>query len=231
MEKRTVSLIGESAYARLKNSAVAVFGIGGVGCYCIEALVRAGIGKIVVIDCDVFEESNLNRQLYATRATIGMEKAAVAAKRISEINPDCDAIAINMRVNGDNIGDILPGGVDYVCDAIDDIPAKVALARYCNHMGIPIVSCMGTGNRISGDNFRIMDVFKTGYDPLAKAMRKRLRDEGVSGLDVCISDEAPYISTSGAPASISYIPAAAGLKLAGHIIRRLAEIDVRGAAK
>ena len=225
MEKRTVALIGEAAYERLGESHVIVFGMGGVGGHCVDALARAGVGALTLVDCDVFDESNLNRQLFATRGMIGRAKVEAAAERILDITPACRVTPILARVCAENIADILKGGADFVCDAIDDIPAKIAIVSHCNDSCIPVVSCMGAGNRIGTAPFQIKDIFSTSHDPLARVMRKRLREAGVERLDVCVSMEEPYVSGARTPASISYVPAMAGLTLAGHIIRKLARLN------
>ncbi len=224
MEQRTVLLIGESAAEMLRNSHVAVLGVGGVGCQCIEALVRAGVGRMTAIDRDVFEESNLNRQLYATRTTLGRSKAQAAAERIALINPFCRVTALEESVSGENVAELLADDIDYVCDAIDDVNAKVSIARHCAEMKIPLISCMGAGNRIGTGQFSVMDIFKTSHDPLAKIMRKKLREAGINKLEVCISDEEPYLRAARPPASISFVPPMAGLTMAGHVIRALAKL-------
>lgn len=224
MEQRTLLLIGEAAVDRLKKSHVAVLGVGGVGCQCIEALVRGGVGRITAVDRDVFEESNLNRQLYATRETLGRSKAQSAAERIALINPSCHVTALDESISDENVAELLGGDIDYVCDAIDDVRAKVAIAKHCAEAGVPLISCMGAGNRIGIGQFSIKDIYKTSYDPLAKIMRKKLREAGINKLEVCISDEEPYLRAARPPASISFVPPMAGLTMAGHIIRTLAKV-------
>ncbi|MGI5900347.1 MAG: tRNA threonylcarbamoyladenosine dehydratase [Christensenellales bacterium] len=224
MEQRTVLLIGKDAAHMLSKSHVAVLGVGGVGCQCIEALVRAGVGRITAIDRDVFEESNLNRQLYATRETLGKSKARAAADRAALINPSCHVNALDESISGENVAELIAGEIDYVCDAIDDINAKVAVAKHCAVNSIPLISCMGAGNRIGTGQFSVMDIFKTSYDPLAKIMRKKLREAGINKLEVCASSEEPYLRAARPPASISFVPPMAGLTMAGHVIRALAKV-------
>ncbi len=224
MHTRTAALIGEEALCRLAASHVLVAGAGGVGGYIIEALARAGVGAVTVIDGDVFEQSNLNRQLYATIDSIGNPKAEEAARRIALIAPDCRAEGKRVFINAQNAESLLGGGIDYVCDAIDDVSAKAALALACRDRGIPEIACMGAGNRIGLSGFEIRDIFSTCGDPLARAFRKRLRAAGISSLDVCVSLEPPYV-VSKPPASISYVPAMAGLTMAGHVINALALVN------
>lgn len=222
---RTCGLIGEDALARLRECRVAVFGMGGVGCYAAEALSRVGLRAMTLVDGDKYAPSNLNRQLFCTMRELGRPKAVAAAERIAAIDPSIALFPICLRASAEDIPGILHGGADYVVDAIDDVDAKVALAVYCRDASLPLVSCMGAGNRIGTQPFRIGDIYSTHGDPLAKVMRRRLREVGIERLDVCWSPEEPYVSGARTPMSISYVPAMAGLTLAGHVIRALAGLN------
>ncbi|MGI6152380.1 MAG: tRNA threonylcarbamoyladenosine dehydratase [Christensenellaceae bacterium] len=223
---RTVALIGEDGLERLQNAAVAVFGIGGVGSYAAEALARSGIGTLVLVDKDVVKPSNINRQLVALNSTVGRSKASVMKERILDINERATVIAHEMFYTRELNDMLLGGGVDYVVDAIDSIDSKVDLIASCHERGIPIVSCMGAGNKLHPECFDVMDIHKTSHDPVAKIVRKRLRDKGIKRLDVVCSREEPvdaHIVEDGqrCPASISFVPSAAGLIAAGVAIRNL----------
>lgn len=230
-QSRQTALVGADAMARLARSRVLVFGAGGVGGYIIEALARGGVGAIAVADGDVFAPSNLNRQVIATRDTIGKPKASTAVQRIAAISPDCEAVAFDLFVTAENVGGLLDSfRPDYVADAIDTVSCKVTIIAAAKERGIPVISCMGTGNKLDPSRFRITDISQTSICPLAKVMRKKLRELCIAGVDVLWSDEEP-LKPSGlesenahgrhVPASISYVPPVAGLMIAGHILRRL----------
>lgn len=224
---RTKALIGEKGFSRLSCAHVLLCGCGGVGSYTLEALVRAGIGKITVIDSDTVDITNLNRQIIATYDTIGMPKTAAAEKRALSVNPKLDFSSINVFLDKYNISDTLPCNIDYIVDAIDFVPAKVALARYAQDKHIPIISCLGTGNRLDASRFRICDIYGTSGCPLARKMRYELKRAGVERLTVLHSDakiiqpESNFDSGKGTVGSISYVPSAAGLLIAQHVITQL----------
>lgn len=188
MFERTLPLVGEEGIKKLRGAHVAVFGLGGVGSYAAEALARAGVGCLTVVDDDVISPSNLNRQLYALHSTLGMAKCDVAKSRILDINPLAKVNALKMRFGS---GAAMDFSFDFVVDAIDDIPAKVLLAKTCAERNILIISCMGTGNKSDACAFKVADVFSTSVCPLAKAMRKLLKDAGVTSLKVVYSAEPP----------------------------------------
>ncbi|MBQ2816914.1 MAG: tRNA threonylcarbamoyladenosine dehydratase [Clostridia bacterium] len=218
--ERTKAMIGSDALQKLKDAHVTVFGVGGVGCYCIEALARAGIGSLTLIDGDVFSVSNLNRQLYSLKSNIGCFKAEEAKKRIFEIDESIKVRAVNEFAAPENVPELLTPHPDFVVDAIDDVKAKLAIAKFCFDNGIQEVSSMGTGNKLLYKNFEIADISKTEYDPLAKAMRKKLRDMGVKKLKVCFSRETLVTEpVAGIIPSISFVPAIGGLTIAGEVIR------------
>lgn len=230
-QSRQTALVGQEAMARLARSRVLVFGAGGVGGYIVEALVRGGVGTIGIVDGDVFAPSNLNRQIIATLDTIGQPKASVAARRIKKINPDCEAVAFDIFVTAENAGDVLDVFCpDYVADAIDTVSCKLAIIAAAKERGIPIITSMGTGNKLDPTRFRITDIAKSSICPLAKVMRRELRARGITGVEALWSDEEPrkpqgleHENAHGrhVPASISYVPPVAGLMIAGHILRRL----------
>jgi len=240
---RSEMLIGAEALQTLKNSKVAVFGIGGVGAFAVEALTRAGLGSFVLIDDDVVCMTNLNRQLHATVETIGKPKVEVMKERVLGINPDAK-VDIRQEFYTVNKGEkLLQDDFDYVIDAVDTVSAKIDLAVRCNQMGIPIMSSMGAGNKLDPTLFRVDDIYNTSMDPLAKVMRRELRKRGVGQLKVVYSTEPPLtprvtalelaressntISTRGegkrrsVPGSISFVPPVAGLIIAGEVVKDL----------
>lgn len=230
-QSRTTALVGLDAMERLAQSRVLVFGAGGVGGYIVEALARGGVGAIGVVDGDVFAPSNLNRQIIATQGTLGQPKAEIAARRIKEINPDCEAVAYNLFVTAENAGEVLDlFRPDYVADAIDTVTCKLAIITAAKERGMPVITCMGTGNKLDPSRFRITDISKTSICPLAKVMRKKLRERGITGVMALWSDEEPlkpqgleHENKNGrhVPGSISYVPPVAGLMIAGYILRQL----------
>lgn len=230
MTERTELLIGKEGAERLAESKVLVFGVGGVGGFVCEALARAGIGQIDIVDNDVVCESNLNRQIIATRHTLGMAKTAVMKERIGSINPQCQVEAFDCFY--------LPGdeGVtsrfhfesyDYVVDAIDTVSAKIDIIVRCKEVGTPVISSMGTGNKLDPSRFEIADISKTSVCPLAKVVRKALRDRGIKGVEVLFSKEEPVKTESRTPGSISFVPSVAGLLIGGQVIRGLLGLNTK----
>lgn len=225
---RMEMLVGAEALNKLNSCHVAVFGIGGVGCYTVEALARAGVGKLTIVDDDSFATSNVNRQLYALQSTIGQSKVEVAKGRIADINPNCQVDARKVRFDGQSCGQFDFAQFDYVVDAIDTVTSKLLLAKLCFDAGTPIISCMGTGNKLDPTAFEVADIFQTSVCPLAKVMRKELRALGVDKLKVVYSKEVPQtpaqLETSNkrqTPSSISFVPSVAGLILAGEVVKDL----------
>ena len=225
---REERLIGEDAFSRLSQAHVAVFGLGGVGSYVTEALARAGIGRLSLIDSDCVSVSNLNRQLYALRSTIGQKKTKAAAARCLDINPQLYGrlhlyeefvLPENAEALLDRIEQ--PQNLNYAIDAVDTVSAKIALAVLCERRGIPLISCCGTGNKLDPSRFQISDLWKTSVCPLCKVLRRELKARGVKHLSVCWSDELPVKTGSRTPASISFVPGAAGLMIAGKVVRDL----------
>ncbi len=226
MEKwleRSVALYGEEKIEKLKNSHVAIFGAGGVGSYAIEALARAGIGEITIIDSDSYSETNINRQLYATIDTVGKKKVDVAKARILSINPDCKVSVIDKFILEENAFDIDFSKFSYVIDAIDTISGKIGIILECKKHGVPIICSMGTGNKTNPTLFKVEDISKTKVCPLAKAMRKLLKDRNISNVKVVYSEEEPKKQGNKVPSSNSFVPAVAGLILAGTVINDLTE--------
>lgn len=229
---RTAMLLGEKAVEKLQKSSVIIFGLGGVGSYTVEALARAGVGTLTLIDGDKISLSNINRQLYALHSTVGRYKTEVAKERIYDINPACKVNIITGFVTKENIDDFIGGQYDFCVDAIDDTNAKTAIALKCNEMNIPLIASMGTGAKLSGEFFRITDINKTEYCPLCRVMRKKYKDAGLKKVTVLFSPELPvrakFIPENEdekrlPPSSISFIPSQAGLRIAEYTIKKLTE--------
>lgn len=219
---RTIRLVGEEGQARLLRAKVALFGVGGVGSYALEALVRAGIGEMLLVDGDVVEETNLNRQLIATRATLGQPKSEVARARALSIRPDMVIDARHAFYDAQTAGQFDLSRYDWVVDAIDTVSSKLLLIEQARAAGAKVISCMGAGNKLHTE-FEIADIEKTSVCPLARRMRTELKKRGIQGVLAVYSKEPPLRPQDGerAPASISYVPGAAGLTLAGAVIRDL----------
>ena len=224
---RTESLIGKDGVDKLKNSKVAIFGIGGVGSYVVEGLARAGIGNFILVDNDEVCLSNLNRQLIATHKTIGKPKVEVAKQRILEINPNAN-VEIYQEFFMPDTKELLDSTVSYIVDAIDTVTAKIELVLRANKLNIPIISSMGTGNKLDPIKFEVTDIYKTSVCPLAKVMRKELKLREIKKLKVVYSKEEPIkietleeLSTKRVPGSISFVPSVAGLIIAGEVVKDL----------
>jgi tRNA A37 threonylcarbamoyladenosine dehydratase len=213
-------MLGKDATERLKSSHVAVFGIGGVGGFTAEALARAGIGKLTLIDADKVSVSNINRQIIATHSTVGMYKTEAMKERIRDINPECEVVIYNEFYSEEN--SISIDGADYVADCIDSVRSKLHLISEATRLGIKVISSMGAGNKLDPTRFAVADISKTHTDPLAKVIRTELRKRGINHLKVVFSDESP-INPSGerTPGSISFVPSVVGLIIAGEIIKDL----------
>ena len=224
---RTAALIGAECFFNLKRASVAVFGIGGVGGHLAEALARAGVGRIHLIDRDVVSLSNINRQAVALHSTVGRPKAEVMADRIRDINPDCEVTASVCFYLPENSHEFDLSAYDFVADCVDTVAAKIELAVRCEAVGTPLIAAMGAGNKLHPEAFRISDISKTETDPLARIMRRELKKRGVKKLLCVWSDEPPIpaniMGDDGrpAPASIAFTPSAMGLIMAGEIIRKL----------
>lgn len=227
---RTELLIGEDGLRTLKNASVCVFGVGGVGSHCIEALARCGVGKLILTDNDIVSMTNINRQSIAGHSTLGRYKTEVMKEKIADISALTEVVTYNMLVLPDNVDDVLQEKPDYIIDAIDTVTAKLAIAEKAEAYGIPLISCMGTGNKLHGELFEIADISETSVCPLCRVMRKELRARGVGRLKVLYSKETP-VDISGhstgenkedrrsLPGSISFVPPVAGLLIAGEAVR------------
>lgn len=236
---RTGLLIGEEGLKRLASSTIAVFGVGGVGSHCIEALARCGAGRLILIDNDTVSLTNINRQSIAYHSTVGRYKTQVMKERILDINPDARVITFETFVLPDNLSPLLdsipclPGAdrpIDYIIDAIDTVTAKLAIVQYANDHGIPLISSMGTGNKLHGELFEITDITKTSVCPLCRVMRRELKKRGIAHLKVLYSREEPLTpvmeseeagNRRSVPGSISFVSPAAGLLIAGEAVRDL----------
>ena len=231
---RTELLIGEEGIEKLNNSKVIVFGIGGVGSFVVEALTRAGVGNLILVDNDTICISNLNRQIHATQSKVGNIKVEAMKERVLSINPNCNVEAKQEFITADNIEEIIPSDIDYVVDAIDTVTSKLALAEYCYKNDIKLIASMGTGNKMDPTQFRVTDVFKTKVCPLAKVMRAELRKRGVKKLKVVYSEEIPMVPNKGravpsqkrqTPGSISFVPPVAGMIIGGEVIKDLTGLN------
>ena len=217
---RSELIFGQKSTEILKKSRVAVFGVGGVGGYAVEALVRAGISDITVVDNDTVSESNINRQIIATHSTVGMYKTEAMRDRILSINPDAKVICHSVFFNEENKADFDFASYDYVIDAIDSLSAKVELIASAKAAGSEIISAMGAGNKLDPTAFEVADIYKTSVCPLARVMRTELRKRGVKRLKVVYSKEPPVINNR-VPASIAFVPSVAGLIAAGEAVKTL----------
>lgn len=224
--QRTEMLIGEGNLQKLKNSRVAVFGIGGVGGHTFEALVRAGVGTLDIFDSDNVDITNLNRQIIATHKTVGQLKTDAAEQRAKEINPQAVINKHNIFYGPENSAQFDFSQYDYIVDAIDSVTSKIELILKAQAAGTPIISSMGTGNKLNPQMLEISDIYKTSVCPLARVMRYELKKRGVKKLKVVYSKEEPIkaiLNEKGrpVPASISFVPATAGLIIAGEVIKDL----------
>ena len=208
---REINLIGQDNFEKLKNSKVAVFGIGGVGSYIVEALARLGVGEIWLFDKDIVDETNINRQLIATINTINQEKVEVAKERVLSINPNCIVKPFKTFISKDNVSLINLTQVDYVFDAIDTVTSKVALITYCKNNDIEIISCMGTGGKLRPELLKVDYIENTKGCPLARVIRRELKAKNISKVKVVYSQEIPISNGDRTPSSISFVPSVAGL--------------------
>lgn len=219
--QRTKILIGEENLNLLKESKVCIFGVGGVGSYVVEALARIGVGNITIVDKDVVDVTNINRQLIALSTNIGNSKVEEFKKRIYDINPDIQVNAINSFVDNNNVEQYITKDLDYVIDAIDTIESKIAIIRRCKKLGVSIISSMGMANRLDPLKIKIADISKTEVCPLAKIVRKRLREEKISKVKVIFSVENPIKTGKKTLGSVSFVPSAGGLIIASEVVKDL----------
>lgn len=220
---RTEPVIGKEGLKKLWNSRVAVFGIGGVGGFAVEALVRAGVGNIDIIDKDQVDITNINRQIIATQKTVGMDKVQVMKERIAEIDAAVTVNAHKCFFLPETEWDF--SEYDYVIDAIDTVTAKLDLVERARAAGVPVISSMGTGNKLDPTGFKVTTINKTSVCPLAKVMRRELKKRGITDLKVVYSQEEPLKQGERTPASISFVPPVAGMILAGEVIKDLVKQD------
>lgn len=245
---RTELLVGQEGLDKLKKAKVVVFGVGGVGSFTVEALTRAGVGNLILVDDDTVCLTNLNRQIHATYNTISKVKVDVMKERILSINHKCNVQTFQSFVTPENVSEFIPEDVDYVVDAIDTVSAKIALAKYCYENDIKIIASMGTGNKFDPTQFKVADIFQTKVCPLAKVMRYELKRRGVKKLKVVYSEELPTkprtedvvtcktgcVCTGGTkkcaekrqiPGSISFVPPVAGMIIGGEVIKGILGIE------
>lgn len=229
---RSTLLLGAEALERLSAARVAVVGIGGVGSFAVEALARGGIGQLLLIDHDQAAPSNINRQLHATAGTVGQPKVALMARRVADINPHARVQTREAFLLPDNVSGLLDGPLDYIIDAVDTVSAKLALVEEAQRRGVPIISCMGTGNKLDPTRFRVGDIYETSNCPLCRVMRRELRQRGTPALQVVYSTEPPRtpppdpVLRSQVPGSVSFVPPVAGMIAAGVAIRGIAGISL-----
>ncbi len=216
---RTALILGEDGVNRLLSAKVAVFGVGGVGSFVCEALARAGVGNLTLIDGDMVAKSNINRQLIALHSTVGKPKAEVMKNRILDINPDAKVTAVNEFYTAENVSIINLSDFDYVVDAIDMVSSKLILIKTCNDLKVPIISSMGAGNKLDGSRFEVADIYSTSVCPLAKVMRRECKALGIKKLKVVYSKEEAIKTGHTTVGSVSFVPSAAGLVIAGEVIK------------
>ena len=219
--ERTARIIGEEGIGRLAECSVLVFGVGGVGSYVCEGLARAGIGAITLVDKDVVDVTNINRQIPALHSTVGKSKVEVMAERIRDIDPECRVETAELFFMPGQPDEIAFASYDYVVDAVDTVTAKIYIIERALEAGVPVISSMGTGNKLDGGAFRITTIEKTKVCPLAKVMRRELKKRGIEGVKVLYSEEEPR-SEGG---SISFVPSVAGLLIAGEVVRDLLDME------
>lgn len=218
---RLEKVIGEDNVSLINNICVLILGVGGVGGYVAEALVRSNIGKLILVDFDVVDESNINRQIIALESTIGMKKVDVLEKRIKEINSGCEVIKIDRFIDLDNYLELFEYNIDYFVDACDTMTVKKAVIKECIKRKINFISSMGTGNKLDPSKLEIVDIRKTVNDPLAKVIRRFVKDEKINGkVMVLSSTELPVKTGERTPGSTAFVPASAGLLIASYVVRQ-----------
>ena len=227
---RAELLLGKEKLDKLRNARVAVFGIGGVGSFAAEAIARGGVGHIALIDGDTVSLTNINRQLIALHSTVGKDKTAVMAERIHDICPETEVLEYSVNYTAENKDLIDFSSYDYIVDAIDMVTSKILLIEEAKKAGTEVISCMGTGNKFDPTQFEVVDISKTSVCPLAKVMRKELKDRGIKGVKVVYSKEIPVkpadsdeTSRRQTPGSLSFVPPVAGMILAGEVIKHIVE--------
>lgn len=225
MFEREIKLIGEENLEKIKSKTVAVVGVGGVGGYAVESLVRAGISKLIIIDYDIVDITNLNRQIISLQSNIGKYKTDVIKERINNINPDCNVITINTKLNEENLYLLLNEKPDYIIDACDTLKVKEMLILECKKRKIKLISSMGTGNKLNPELLKITDIRKTSYDPLAKKIRKFVVDNKIKGKVMVVSSVEQPKKVEGVISSISYVPPISGLLCTSYVINDILKED------
>lgn len=221
--ERTSLLIGEEAINKLNNSKVLIFGVGGVGGYVAEALARTGVGSITIVDKDTVSESNINRQIIALHSTVGRDKVDVLKERMLDINPNLQVDARKCFFLPENAHEFDFSQYDYIVDAVDTVTAKLQIIVQAKEAGVPVISAMGAGNKVQPEMFEIADIYKTEMCPLAKVMRRELKNRGIKKLKVVYSKEKP-VYKGDVPGSIAFSPSVAGLLMASEVVRELCEV-------
>ena len=232
MDTRTRMMLGDDGANRLHQAVVAVFGVGGVGSFAVEALARAGVGKLLLCDSETVAPSNINRQLVAYQNTVGRLKVEVARERIASINQDCVVETFPFFFGQETLERFPFACCDYVIDAIDSVPSKLLLIETCARQNIPMISCMGAGNKLDPTRFRVGDIYQTSVCPLAKAIRTQCRKRGIRKLKVVWSEELPVHpprveGKPNPPGSVSFVPSVAGLILAGEVIKEISGVNLK----
>lgn len=229
---RTAMIIGEENINKLKRSKVMIFGVGGVGSFAAEALVRTGLGEIIIVDYDIISSSNINRQSHAFIDTVGKVKVNEMEKRLKRINPELKINSINLMVNKENLDEIVPENLDYIVDAIDMVSTKIAIIEYAKIKDIPIISAMGAGNKLNPQMLEVSDIYSTRVCPLARVMRRELRKRNIDKLKVVYSKEEPKkfyiedIKEKNLPGSVAFVPSVSGLIIAAEVVKDLIRIEV-----
>lgn len=222
MEWNRLELLLKDKIEIVQNKTILIIGLGGVGGYTLESLARLGIKKLIIIDGDVVDITNINRQIIALHSTIGRPKVEVFKERIIDINPNCEVVAINEFLTSDRVNDIITNDIDYVVDACDTTEVKKEIIRVCSKKEVPFITCMGTGNKIDPTKLEIVDIRKTEYDPLAKVIRKMVRDENIKGkVPVICSKEKPIKNDQKVIGSCSFVPSVAGLLCTSYIVNNI----------
>lgn len=225
MFEREIKLIGEENLEKIKYKTVAVVGVGGVGGYAVESLVRAGISKLIIIDYDIVDITNLNRQIISLQSNIGKYKTDVIKERINNINPDCNVITINTKLNEENLYLLFNEKPDYIIDACDTLKVKEMIILECKKRKIKLISSMGTGNKLNPELLKITDIRKTSYDPLAKKIRKFVVDNKIKGKVMVVSSVEQPKKVEGVISSISFVPPISGLLCTSYVINDILKED------
>lgn len=218
---RSELLFGKEGIEKIRRAHVVIFGVGGVGSYAAEAIARGGVGKITLVDFDTVSPSNINRQLPALHSTLGQKKTVVMAERMRDINPEAEIIAVDAFCTPENADLLVPEKADFVVDAVDTVSAKIAIIETCKKRGIPVISCMGAGNKLDPTKFVVTDIYKTSVCPLCRVMRREMRKRDIESLAVVYSTEEPVKTGSETIGSLPFVPSVAGLIAAGHVMREI----------